>query len=85
VLQNCFTRPPIYESDGSNEFDTLTGGSGRDKFVLSTYRLRRSGAIPAHTFYIGPGFATIRNFTQGQDSIEYRAFLRSVIGVSHQQ
>ncbi|MGB3265803.1 MAG: calcium-binding protein [Microcoleus sp.] len=61
-----------YESDGSNEFDTLTGGSGRDKFVLGDIIQGTGGkgnSSPTK-LYIGPGFATIRNFTQGQDSIQ---------------
>jgi hypothetical protein len=58
------------ESDGSNEFDTLIGSSGRDTFMLATsYSVGRTG-IAIEPFYIGPGFATIRNFTQGQDRIE---------------
>ena len=62
-----------YESDGSNEFDTLTGGSGRDTFVLTRTRPRfGSGRQTMETdlSYIGPGFATIRNFTQGQDTLD---------------
>jgi hypothetical protein len=58
-----------YGSDGSNEFDTLTGGSGSDTFVLSV-TLRGIGNRALFTtspLYIGPGFATIRNFTPGQD------------------
>ncbi len=61
----------LYESDGSNEFDTLIGGIGRDKFVLGEEQaFARNVPFRAAQFYIGPGFATIRNFTQGQDSIE---------------
>ncbi|MEG4275311.1 MULTISPECIES: calcium-binding protein [unclassified Microcoleus] len=59
-----------YESDGSNEFDTLTGGSGRDKFVLGDIVGFRGGTLSSRQFYIGAGFATIRNFTQGQDIIQ---------------
>ena len=65
-----------YESDGSNEFDTLIGGSGRDTFVLSDLSTLRdtiskgSLATRFQQLYIGPGFATIRNFTQGQDNIQ---------------
>jgi Ca2+-binding RTX toxin-like protein len=68
-----------YESDGSNEFDTLIGGSGRDTFVLggdlsfSDSLDTRGGLSGLQQFYIGPGFATIRNFTQGQDRIQLRA------------
>ena len=58
------------ESDGSNEFDTLIGSSGRDTFRLAiSYSVGRTG-IAIEPFYIGPGFATIRNFTQGQDKIQ---------------
>ncbi|MEG4280478.1 calcium-binding protein [Microcoleus sp. MON1_C1] len=61
-----------YESEGSNEFDILTGGSGRDKFMLGDLLPGSGGkgfSSPTR-LYIGPGFATIRNFTQGQDSIQ---------------
>jgi hypothetical protein len=69
----------LYESDGSNEFDTLIGGIGRDKFVLGNYQdFARNVPFRAAQFYIGPGFATIRNFTQGQDSIE-------LLGISSDQ
>jgi hypothetical protein len=58
-------------SDGSNEFDTLIGGPGADTFVLAQpVFTSRVFVIGYKTFYIGPGFATIRNFTQGQDSIQ---------------
>ena len=65
-----------YESDGSNEFDTLIGGSGRDTFVLSDLSTLRDtiskGSLESRfqQLYIGPGFATIRNFTQGQDNFQ---------------
>jgi hypothetical protein len=59
------------ESDGSNEVDTLIGGPGRDTFVLGEILLgSKLGIGGTKTFYIGPGFATIQNFTQGQDRIE---------------
>ncbi|MEG4581819.1 calcium-binding protein [Microcoleus sp. MON1_C5] len=59
------------ESDGSNEFDTLIGGTGRDTFVFGEPLIgSRAFFRGFKTFYIGPGFATIRNFTQGQDRIE---------------
>jgi len=59
------------ESDGSNEADTLIGGPGRDTFVLGEVLLGpKLGIFGTKTFYIGPGFATIRNFTQGQDRIQ---------------
>jgi hypothetical protein len=57
------------ESDGSNEFDTLIGGSGRDTFMLATTFSAGIAGIAVEPFYIGPGFATIRNFTKGQDRI----------------
>ncbi|WP_293338600.1 hypothetical protein [Microcoleus sp. CAWBG58] len=61
----------MYESNGSNEFDTLIGGIGRDEFVLGDGQaFARNVPFRTAQFYIGPGFATIRNFTQGQDSIE---------------
>ncbi|MBD1814110.1 calcium-binding protein [Microcoleus vaginatus DQ-U2] len=61
-----------YQSYGSNEFDTLIGGSGRDNFVLAVTVPGIGGSRPAPVsvqFYQGPGFATIQNFTQGQDTI----------------
>ena len=62
----------LSKSDGSNEFDTLIGGPGRDSFVLGeTILSRRLSIVGSNNFYIGPGFATIRNFTQGQDRIEF--------------
>ncbi|MEG4485986.1 calcium-binding protein [Microcoleus sp. D2_18a_B4] len=69
----------LYESYGSNEFDTLIGGIGRDKFVLGEEQaFARNVPFRAAQFYLGPGFATIRNFTQGQDSIDV------VLGTSDQ-
>jgi hypothetical protein len=60
-----------YDSPGSNEFDTLIGGIGRDKFVLGDYQqFARNLPSPLAELYIGPGFATIQNFTKGQDSIQ---------------
>jgi hypothetical protein len=67
-------------SDGSNEFDTLIGGTGRDTFVFGESLLsRRLNLIGLKTFYMGQGFATIRNFTQGQDRIELRGLLEHFI------
>jgi hypothetical protein len=64
----------VYESDGSNEFDTLIGGSGPDRFSLGENYITSKGSVLGSTpFYIGPGFATIRNFTQGQDTIQLSA------------
>jgi Ca2+-binding RTX toxin-like protein len=61
-----------YDSGGSNEFDTLIGGIGRDKFVLGDYQdFARNLPSPLAELYIGPGFATIQNFTKGQDSIQF--------------
>jgi hypothetical protein len=65
---------PLTESDGSNEFDTLIGGTGRDTFVFGETLISGKGFFSGvKTFYIGQGFATIRNFTQGQDRIEIKA------------
>ncbi|MEG5067353.1 calcium-binding protein [Microcoleus sp. B3-A4] len=61
-----------YQSYGSNEFDTLIGGSGRDNFVLAVTVPGIGGSRPTPVsvqFYKEPGFATIQNFTQGQDTI----------------
>jgi len=67
---NGFAEGRVYESDGSNEFDTLTGGSGRDIFVLADLTEGGKSSPPGtRRFYIGPGLATIRNFIKGQDSI----------------
>jgi hypothetical protein len=60
----------LYESDGSNEFDTLTGGIGNDKFVLGDYQDFARNVPRGAQLYIGPGFATIVNFTKGKDSIQ---------------
>ncbi|MEP6516088.1 calcium-binding protein [Microcoleus vaginatus] len=72
---NGFGSGRVYEGDGSDEFDTLLGGSGRDTFVLGTPLVGSKGN-PAgiSQFYIGSGFATIRNFTQGQDSIQLAGY-----------
>ena len=68
---NGFGNSRVYESDGSNEFDILIGGSGRDTFALGKENISRRGSPLGSTqFYIGPGFATIRNFNQGQDTIQ---------------
>ena len=68
---NGFGSGRVYESDGSNEFDILIGGSGRDTFALGQENITSRGTPLGSTqFYIGPGFATIRNFTQGQDTIQ---------------
>ena len=59
------------ESRGSDEFDTLIGGSGSDTFMLSNaYLDNKMFSATWQEFYIGPGFATIRNFTKGQDNIQ---------------
>jgi len=65
---------PEYKSGGSDEFDTLIGGSGSDTFVFG-YTLITSNSIGKlvsrdQLLYQGPGFATIQNFTQGQDRIQ---------------
>ncbi|MEG4251376.1 calcium-binding protein [Microcoleus sp. Pol10D4] len=57
------------DSYGSNEFDTLIGSSGRDTFMLATTFSAGISGIVIEKLYIGPGFATIRNFTQDQDQI----------------
>jgi hypothetical protein len=71
VAVNPFNSTPLTKSDGSNEFDTLIGGTGRDTFVFGEALLsRRLNLLGTKTYYLGQGFATIRNFTQGQDRIE---------------
>jgi hypothetical protein len=64
----------IGENGGSDEFDTLIGGSGSDTFVLgrrvlTTNSIGKLGSLE-QVLYKGPGFATIQNFTQGQDRIQ---------------
>ena len=63
-----------YKSRGSDEFDTLIGGSGSDTFVLGRTLLTTNsiGKLLSvdELLYQGPGFATIQNFTQGQDRIQ---------------
>ena len=72
---NGFGSTRLYESDGSNEFDILIGGSGRDTFALGKENISRRGSPLGSTqFYIGPGFATIRNFNQGQDTIQLAGY-----------
>ncbi len=64
----------VAESRGSDEFDTLIGGSGSDTFILSNAYFDFPRLTPVtQELYIGPGFATIRNFTKGQDSIQLRS------------
>jgi Ca2+-binding RTX toxin-like protein len=63
-----------YKSGGTDEFDTLIGGSGSDTFVfgrtlLTTNTIGKLGSRD-ELLYQGPGFATIQNFTQGQDRIQ---------------
>ncbi|MCC3410457.1 MAG: calcium-binding protein [Microcoleus sp. PH2017_29_MFU_D_A] len=67
----------VYESKGDNEFDTLIGGTGQDEFLLGTTTPMgiRSALVNIEVFYNGPGFATIQNFTQGQDSIRLGGYL----------
>ena len=68
---DSFLGGQTYESDGSQEFDTLIGGSGNDNFILGDVLLTRRGFIAGtKELYIGEGFATIRNFTKGKDSIQ---------------
>ena len=62
-----------FQSYGSDEFDTLIGGSGRDNFVLAATVPGIGGSRPTPVsvqFYRGPGFATIQNFSPGQDTIQ---------------
>ena len=66
-IRGTFTRNG---SLGSDEFDTLIGGSGRDSFDFGYQSGTRGiASITNVYYYIGPGFATIRNFTPGQDRI----------------
>ncbi|MGL5510523.1 MAG: hypothetical protein ACRDB1_12960 [Microcoleaceae cyanobacterium] len=56
-------RGRIYNSDGSNEFDTLVGATGQDNFVLGADLINNKGFLAVReVFYSGPGFATIQNF-----------------------
>jgi hypothetical protein len=66
-IRGTFTRTG---SSGTDEFDTLIGGSGRDSFDFGYQSGTRGIAFTTNVYYyIGPGFATIRNFTPGQDRI----------------
>lgn len=56
-------RDRLYASDGSNEFDTLVGTTGRDTFVLGADLISPAGILAERKiFYQGAGFATIQNF-----------------------
>ncbi|MEG4850042.1 calcium-binding protein [Microcoleus sp. B5-D4] len=63
-----------YKSQGIDEFDTLIGGSGSDTFVLGRTFLTTTnrGQLLSvdQGLYQGPGWATIQNFTKGQDRIQ---------------
>ncbi|MEG4531671.1 calcium-binding protein [Microcoleus sp. D2_18a_D3] len=63
-----------YKSQGSDEFDTLIGGSGSDTFVLGRTFLTTTnrGQLLSvdQGLYQGQGWATIQNFTKGQDRIQ---------------
>ncbi|MEG5064711.1 calcium-binding protein [Microcoleus sp. B3-A4] len=72
--------PGQIRSYGIDEFDTLIGGSSRDTFVLAdVLRSRLGDAFAPQPFYVGPGFATIRNFTQGQDNIQISKPLENIL------
>jgi len=53
---------------------TLTGGIGNDTFVLGDHQQFARNINPGADLYIGPGFATIVNFTKGKDSIQLSQF-----------
>jgi Ca2+-binding RTX toxin-like protein len=52
------------------QFDTLTGGSGADTFVLAmppTLGLPSTPPDPFFVYYLGNGYATITDFSRNQD------------------
>ena len=54
-------------SNGSNEFDTLIGSEGRDRFILGDYYQTGRTFFPVVSqLYKGAGEALIRNFNQSQ-------------------
>jgi hypothetical protein len=65
TINNGFN--PGFESDGSNEFDTLIGSEGSDTFVLGLVSsLSRSFIGSTLRFYEGSGLARIQGFNQSQ-------------------
>ncbi len=49
---------------GGTESDSLAGGAGADTFVL--------GNVVNNVYYLGTGYATITDFTLGQDKIQIK-------------
>jgi hypothetical protein len=68
-----FNNVVSYLSDGSQELDTLVGNQQQNIFILGDVAAF-SEVAPAtvKTFYLGDGFATILNFTKGEDAIRLR-------------
>lgn len=61
-----------YTSDGSDEFDTLIGSPGADRFIFGSVTLSSRGfLLGTTTFYRGEGVARIEGFSQAEgDSID---------------
>jgi len=69
-------------SSGRNEFDILIGGSGRDFYNFGYISgTRGSTTMTPVYYYSGPGFATIRNFTPGQDRISIPGLSTDLLAV----
>jgi hypothetical protein len=67
---------------GTNEFDILIGGSGRDLYNFGYISGTRGSTTMTQVFYYtGPGFATIRNFTPGQDRIDIPGLSTDLLAV----
>ncbi len=61
-----------YTSNGSDEFDTLIGSPGADRFIFGNVIVTSRGFVSGiQTFYRGEGVAQIEGFSQAEgDSIE---------------
>lgn len=61
-----------YDNPGANEFDILIGGPGENIFLLSdaTQRTFLTTFQANYAFYLGEGFATLRNFDPDKDRIQ---------------